>query len=416
MYILKATNIIDGTGAQPISKGIVVVKENKILFVGKEQDDTDNLDNTEIIDFGDRTLVPGMIDAHVHTSFNGEPDYWDIVLKQSESFRTLTSLRNVQADLIAGFTTLRVLGEKSHLDIALREAINKGIVTGPRVVCAGQNITVTAGHADLLLVSDIKYEQGLGGLVGVDGPEAVRKATRIQLKYGADLIKLLVTGGTMSEGSEPGLQHMSNEEIAAAVKEAKRVGKKVSAHAQGTEGIKNSVRAGVDTIEHGYFLDREGAQLMAKTGTYYVPTMAAGANMLKEGVREKLSEYVVHKALKAREARIKAFHMAMEEGVKIAVGTDSGSPFNKHGKNALELELMVSNGMSKLDAIKAAFQTTPQCLGIADKVGTLQSGMLADIVCLDKDPLQDIRNFNAVNFVMRDGEIVVKDGKSLLRV
>lgn len=411
MYVLKAAQVIDGTGSSPIKEGIVVVKDDRILFVGKEKDYTVNLDDATVHDFGENTLIPGMIDAHVHTSFNGEPDYWDIVFKQTESYRTITSLRNIHADLAAGFTTIRVLGEKSHLDIALRDAIKRGIIGGPRLVCAGQNITVTAGHADIWLVPDIKFEQGLGGVI-VDGAEAVRKATRQQLKNGADLIKLLVTGGVMSEGSEPGLQHMSNDEIIAAVEEAKRVGKKVAAHAQGTTGIKNSVRCGVDTIEHGFYLDREGARLMAEHGTFYVPTLAAGANMVREDIRDKLPKYVVYKSLQAREHAIKSFQMAMEEGVAIALGTDAGSPYNEHGNNALELELMVKAGMSELDAIKAATQTAAECLGIDDKVGVLKADKLADIVCVEGNPLEDIQVCRNIIFVMKGGEIAVKDGRS----
>ncbi len=418
MYVLKAGQVVDGTGKEPLSGAVVVVDGQRIVHVGApEEFGSGGLDgalaDAEVLDFGiGKTLMPGMIDSHLHTSFNGEPDYWDIVFKQTESFRTLTSLKNVQADLRAGFTTVRVLGEKSHLDIALRKAIEAGIVTGPRLVCAGQNITVTGGHADIWLTPDIRFEQGLGGVI-VDGPEEVRKAARQQLKAGADLVKLLVTGGVMSEGSEPGLQHMSEEEIAAAVNEAHRVGKRVAVHAQGTKGIQTSVRLGVDTVEHGYYLDREGADLMAKRGAYLIPTLTArDASAVHD---DKVPAYVLRKSKEAGEAVHRAFQYAREAGVRIAAGTDAGSPHNYHGRNARELELLVEFGMSPMEAVVAATKTAAECLAIGDKVGTLEQGKGADIICVDGDPLTDISACRKVGFVMKEGAVVVKDGSPLFR-
>lgn len=411
MYILRASRLVDGTGTGGAA-GMIVVDKDLIVYAGPQQGFTGNTAGAEILDFGDATLMPGMIDAHVHTSFNGEPDYWDIVLKQTESFRTLTSLRNVQSDLAAGFTTLRVLGEKSHLDIALRNAINRGIVTGPRLVCAGQNITVSSGHADIWLVPDIKYEQGLGGVI-VDGPDAVRRATRQQIKAGADLIKLLVTGGIMSEGSEPGLQHMSEEEMLVAVSEAHRIGKRVSAHAQGTRGIKSSVRNGIDSIEHGFYLDHEGATMMAGNGTFFVPTLAAGATMTSR--TDQVPAYVVRKSLEAQRSAANAVRLALDAGARIVTGTDAGSPYNYHGDNAQELELLVKAGMSEAQVIAAATQVAAQCLGIEHQVGTLEPGKQADIICVKGDPLKDISACRRVSFVMKGGQVVVSGGRPLFR-
>ncbi|MDP2872210.1 MAG: amidohydrolase family protein [Bacillota bacterium] len=265
------------------------------------------------------------VDAHVHTSFNGEPNYWDIVFQQTAPYRTLVSLRNIQRDLLAGFTALRVMGEKGFLDIALKRASDEGLMVAPRLVVAGQNITVTGGHADIWVAPGITYEEGLGGVI-VDGPDQIRKAARTQLKAGADLVKLLVTGGVMSEGSKPGLQHMSTGEIEVAVEEAHRLGKRVAAHAQGTSGIRTCVQAGVDSIEHGFHLDEEACEMMARAGTYYVPTLSAGAAMTRDGMSDRLPKYVVAKSLAARDAAVASFRMALAFGVRMAAGTDAGSP------------------------------------------------------------------------------------------
>ena len=414
MVILKAARVLDGNGAPAYAPGVVAIEGDRITYAGPPKKQlASGLRGAQVLDFGaDKTLMPGLIDAHVYTSFNGEPDYREIVMKQPESYRALSSLRNVQRDLAAGFTTLRVLGEKSHLDIALRNAIDQGLVTGPRLVCAGQNITVTGGHGDVWLVRDIQYEQGLSGVV-VDGPEAVRAAARRQLKAGADLIKLLVTGGIMSEGSLPAVQYMSQEEMLAAVSEAHRVGKRVAAHAQGATGIKNAIRAGIDTIEHGFYLDPEGAAMMADQGTYYVPTISSWATM--SDTYRDVPDYVIRKSREAREHSLHAFRRAVSAGVTVVAGTAAGSPYNYHGDNAQEMAFMVKAGLDEMQAILTATSMAAECLDVAGEVGTLEPGKLADVICVDGDPTQDITACQRVEFVMKGGAVVVRNGEPLFK-
>lgn len=413
MFILKSRYIIDGVKEKAMENGIIVVKGEKIEFVGEDSSFKGNRRGAEVIDFEEKTIMPGMMDAHVHPSFNGEPDFWDIVLTKTDPYRTVKALVNLQNDLIAGFTTIRALGEKSDIDIALREAIDQGLVKGPRMVCAGKNITVTGGHTDLNFVPDIKNEQGLGG-VTVDGTEEMQKAVRAQIKAGADLIKLMVTGGVTSKGSGPTTQYMSEEEISAAVKEAHNLGKKVTVHAQGAGGIKSSVLAGVDCIEHGYYLDREIASLMAEKGVFYVPTWKAGSSILKEEIKAQLPDYILEKAEKIKEVALDSFRYAIEENVSIVAGTDVGCPFNHHGENAQELELMVKAGLSEIEAIKTATKNAAVCFGVEEFTGTLETGKFADIICVDGNPLKDIKACQKVTFVMKNGEVVVNNGKSVL--
>jgi len=402
--LIRAGRIIDGLGGKPLENKTIRIEGKRIQSVINEKESCSDQTN-EIIDLSGYTVLPGLFDCHVHTSFNGEPNYYDIVLKQSVAYRTLTSLRNVQQDLEAGFTTIRVMGEKSHLDIALKKAIEEGIATGPRIVAAGQNITVTGGHADLWLAQDIQYVEGLGGIVA-DGPEAFRKAARTQLKYGADFIKLVVTGGVMSEGGDPGMPYLSYEEIRAAVEEAHRLGKKVAAHCHGVAGAKLSLEAGCDTIEHGTLLikDPRVIDLMAEKRIFLVPTLSTMASSPQEG--EPTYAFFLKKIQETRQFAMESIRYAIKAGVPIATGTDAGSPGNHHGDNARELEMLVQAGMSPMDAILAATKASSECVGLEDQVGTLQGGKYADLIAVKGDPLSNISILKNVAFVMKEGQIV----------
>ena len=409
MLILTADLLFNGTDGVLVKNGAVAVEGNLIAAVGELEELRAKYPEAEHVSLPGHTLMPGLIDAHLHVSFNGEPEYWDIVLKQTTPYRTLTGLRNVQRDLMAGFTSLRVMGEKSFLDIGLKKAINAGVAWGPRLVCSGQNLTVTGGHADITLVPEIRYEEGLGGII-IDGEDAFRKGTRQQIKAGADLIKLVFTGGMMSE-STPGLEHMSYEEARAAIVEAHRMGKKTAAHAQGTEGIKTCVRAGIDSIEHGCYLDEEGAAMMAANGTFLVPTLIAAFSMTNEKDLGNVPPYFLTKAKAAQERAVLALEYAQAAGVPIAMGTDVGSPFNRHGENAQELELMVKAGLHPVDVLRSATSQGAKCLGLAGKTGELKEGLLADIIAVPADPVADIAACRRVSFVMKDGVVYKKDGK-----
>jgi imidazolonepropionase-like amidohydrolase len=400
---VRAGRVIDGLEGKPIENRIILVKGKVIEWIGDESNCP--LGNMgQVFDLSGHTILPGLIDCHLHTSFNGESNYYDIVMKQSVAFRTLTSLRNVQKDLEAGFTTVRVMGEKSHLDLALKSAINEGIVRGPRIVAAGQNITVTGGHADLWLAPDIEYTEGLGGIIA-NGPEEFRRAARTQLKYGADFIKLVVTGGVMSEGGDPGMPYLSPEEIRAAVEEAHRLGKKVAAHCHGAAGARISVEAGVDTIEHGTLLIKgpDVVDRMAQKRTFLVPTLAVMAPVLERGDSYAFFE---RKSAEMRKYAKESVKYAIKAGVRIATGTDAGSPGNRHGDNARELEMLVEAGMSEMEAILAATKVASECVGLEDKIGTLEKGKFADLIAVKGDPLLDISILKDVRFVMKEGEVI----------
>jgi len=411
--MIKASNIIDGRGREPLQDKVIVIEGKTIEWMGDEAHYEGQRPDS-IIDLSGYTVLPGLIDCHLHTSFDGEPNYYDIVLKQSTPYRTLKSFHNALKDLRAGFTTIRVMGEKSHLDIALRDAIEEGIVEGPRIVAAGQNITVTGGHADLWLAPDIQYTEGLGGIIA-DGPEAFRKAVRYQIKYGADLIKLVVTGGIMSAGGDPGRAYIRPEEVRTAVDEAHFLGKKVAAHCHGAEGARIAVEAGCDTIEHGIFLVKEPdvIKMMAEKGVFLVPTLAA--NTPHRENMENLPDFYVKKRMETRQYRVKSFQSALNAGVPIATGTDAGSPDNHHGKNATELELMVDAGMSAIDVILAATRVSSACVGLEDKIGTLEVGKFADIIAVREDPVSNISALRNVEFVMKEGDVYVYEDKDVNR-
>lgn len=402
---LSADRVIDGTGAVIADTGVLVA-DGEILDIGPA-DAVGAFD--ERIDVPGGTLLPGLIDAHVHTSFNGEPSYMEIVYEMTTAERTLRSVRNARRDLHAGFTTIRVLGERSHLDVALREAIANGEIEGPRVVPAGQNLTVTGGHADLWAAHDIEYEQGLGGIM-VDGPMGFRRGAREQIKRGAEVVKLVVTGGVMSMGSDPGASHLAPDEIEAAVEEADRHGVMTAAHCHGADGARVSVEKGIDTIEHGTYLNRspEVIERMAEEGTFLVPTLSATEAMI-EGMREELPDPYVEKAEAGMGEGTESLRLAHEAGVPIACGTDAGSPANRHGENATELALMVEAGLTEMEAIVAATGTASRAVGRAETIGTLEPGKAADVIAVEGDPLEDIDLLRDVSLVMKGGTVVRDD-------
>jgi imidazolonepropionase-like amidohydrolase len=400
--VIRAARLIDGTGAAPIVNAVVVVTGNKITAVGS------NLPaptGAKVIDLGDVTLMPGMIDAHVHLLGRqlGEPGWEVSSVRDLNGYLAIRAAGHAEKTLLAGITKVRNVGAPNFDDIALRQAINEGNARGPRIRAAGHALGITGGHCD-----DNGYKPGVaqGGLMeGIaNGPEEVRAAVRYQVKYGADVIKVCATGGVLSEGDAVGATQYTYEELKAIVDEANKLDRKVAAHAHGTEGIKLATRAGVSSIEHGSFLDEGGARLMAQNGTYLVPTLSAVEtveNAAKSGVLKGLR---AEKALAAAAAARNAIKIALANHVLIAMGTDSG--VGKHGANAHELELMVNwGGMRPIDAITAATMGGARLLGWDKVIGSLETGKYADIIAVPGDPSQDISRVTHVGFVMKDGVI-----------
>lgn len=400
--ILKAARIIVGNGTAPIENGLIVIEDNKITAVGTS-DNVRLAANANVIDLGDATLMPGFIDAHTHIIGRvlGDPEGQNAMVRDYNSFGAILAVENSKKTLMAGFTTIRNVGAGGFDDLAIRKAINEGWIVGPRMLTAGHSLGITGGHCD-----ENGYKPGLADgdfKTGIaDGVDQVRAAVRYQIKYGADLIKTCATGGVLSEGDAVGVQQYSFEELKAMVDEAKQHERKVAAHAHGTEGIKVATRAGVASIEHGSFLDVEGAKLMKEKGTYLVPTLMAGEAVENLANKKFLTGLRAEKALAAAKAMRNAIKIAIANDVLIALGTDSG--VIPHGTNGQEFTLMIEwGGMKPLDAITAGTFNAAKLLGVDKTVGSLEVGKYADIVAVKGNPLSNIKSFVNVDFVMKNG-------------
>ncbi|MBV9956829.1 MAG: amidohydrolase family protein [Acidobacteria bacterium] len=405
---IKAARLIDGTGRPAITNGVVVVTDDRITAVGAA-DRVQIPSGARIIDLGDATLLPGFIDAHTHIIGRvlGDPDNDLSAVKDFPSFEAILGVENAQRTLLAGFTSIRNVGASNFDDFALRKAINEGWVVGPRMEAAGHAIGITGGHCD-----SNGYKPGLleGSIKDgiADGPEQVRAAVRYQVKYGADVIKTCATGGVLSQGDAVGATQYSFEELKALVDEATKLERKVAAHAHGTEGIKLAVRAGVSSIEHGSFLDEEGARMMAQRGTFLVPTLMAGETVERAAKNGVLTGLRAEKALAAAAAMRRAIKLAIADKVNIALGTDAG--VIPHGTNAHEFTLMVEwGGMSPMDSIIAGTMGGARLLGWDRNIGSLTVGKWADLAAVPGDPLKDIHQMERTIFVMKDGVVYRND-------
>ena len=409
IVVLKAAQIIDGTGAEPIKNGVIVVTDNKITAIGTSAN-VRIPSGARVIDLGNATLLPGFIDAHTHIIGRtlGDPAGDNARFRDYDSFGAILAVGNAEKTLMSGFTTIRNVGAGNFDDLALRKAINEGWVAGPRMLTAGHSLGITGGHCDdngfKPGAADGDFKTGIA-----DGVEQVRAAVRYQIKYGADLIKTCATGGVLSEGDAVGVQQYTFEELKAMVEEAHQHERKVAAHAHGTEGIKVAVRAGVASIEHGSFLDEEGAKLMAEKGTVLVPTLMAGETVERLAKGGILKGFRAEKALAAAAAMRKGIRIAVANNVKIALGTDAG--VIPHGTNGHEFTLLVEwGGMTPMQSIVAGTMTGATLLGLEKNIGSLTVGKYADIVAVSGDPLKDIKRMESSVFVMKNG-MIYKDGK-----
>jgi imidazolonepropionase-like amidohydrolase len=350
-----------------------------------------------VIDLGDVTLLPGLMDAHTHLGYDLEGDWVNRPVKETPADIALRAARNARLTLHAGFTTVRDVGSGGFADVALMRAIDRGFVEGPHVIPAGHALGITGGHCDLTGfapgIAETGPEEGIA-----DGPEGVLRALRYQVKHGAHVIKFCATAGVLSFEGPVGAQQFSDEEMRTIVEEATRHGLKVAAHAHGTEGIKAAVRAGVSSIDHGSMLDDEAVRLMVEHGTYLVPTSYLASvidvDALPPPIRSK-AEFVLPRA---RESLGKA----IASGVKIAYGTDAG--VFPHGDNGKEFAVLVERGMTPIEAIRTATVYAADLLGVADR-GRIAEGMRADLVAVRGDPLDDVRVLEDVVFVMKSGTV-----------
>jgi len=402
--VLRAARLIDGTGAAPIENAIVVVTDDHIVAAGR-QGSVSIPAGARTIDLGNATLLPGFIDAHTHIVGRtlGDPAGDDALVRDYGSFGAVLGVANANKTLMAGFTTIRNVGASNFDDMAIRKAINDGFIAGPRMQNAGHALGITGGHCD-----ENGFRPGLADgdiRTGIaDGPDQVRAAVRYQAKYGADVIKTCATGGVLSEGDAVGVPQYTYEELKAMVDEATKLERKVAAHAHGTEGIKIAVRAGVASIEHGSFLDEEGAKMMVQHGTYLVPTLSAAEAVEKAVNSGALKGLRAEKGLAAAASVRNSVKIAVRNGVPIALGTDAG--VGQHGANGHEFTLMVEwAGMTPMQAINAGTLNGAKLLGWDKRIGSLSAGKLADIVAVPGDPTRDIRALERPVFVMKNGVV-----------
>jgi len=411
---IRAGTLIDGTGAAPVKNAVILVQGDRITAVGTN---VPVPAGATVVDLSGATVLPGFIDAHVHLAFRtiGDGDWQHAGLTEMSSQLALLGAAHAQQTLEAGFTTVRVVGTAHFGDIALRNAINAGWIPGPRIVAAGISFGIRGGHCDEtngLQPDALDHEGGIE--VGVaDGIEEVRNAVRYMVKYGADVIKICATGGVLSLTDSAGVQQYTEDEMRAIVETATQLDRRVAAHAHGTAGIKAAVRAGVTSIEHGSILDAEAVALMKQHGTWLVPTLLAGFTVESLATAGRLPAPIAAKALAIAPRMHNSFKLAVDAGVKIALGTDAG--VMKHGTNAREFTLMVRWGMTPMQAIVAGTSNGATLLGLERDVGTVAVGKRADIVAVTGDPLQNIQVLEHVDFVMKDGKVFKRDGQVLGR-
>ena len=404
-YVLKAARLFDGKSNALVNPGVVVVTDGKIVAAGTSAAIPAG---AETIDLGDATLLPGFIDAHTHLTEMYREDYARAALDGLQKpipEMALDASVNARITLMAGITTVRDVGSRDYLDAGLRNAIHGGVVPGPRMLVAVHAIGATGGHCD-----ETGYRAGVFGKETgpeegvINGADQARQAVRLAHKYGATVIKTCATGGVLSLADAVDTPQLTQEELNAIVDEAHALKLKTAAHAHGAEGAKRAIRAGIDSIEHGSFLDEEALNLMKQRGTFYVPTLMAAqglSDQISKGV--SIPPPILVKANAAIAAIHQTFQKALGMGIRIGLGTDAA--VYPHGRNPEEFHQMVDLGMKPIDALKAGTSADAELLGLADKIGTLEPGKLADVVAVPGDPVENIRATEHVFFVMKEGVI-----------
>ncbi|MCC2548164.1 amidohydrolase family protein [Hymenobacter sp. BT175] len=400
---LHCGRLLDVRSGRLLSEQTITVEKGRITAVQAGYQGAATAAD-KVVDLKNRTVLPGLIDCHVHVEGETSKDNFLKEFTQNPADVAYESLSHVRITLLAGFTTVRDLGG-SGINVSLRNAIARGQVVGPRIITAGKAISGTGGHMD----PTNGYRQDLMGVPGpadgvINSPDQGRQAVREQYKRGADLIKIASTGGVLSVAKDGSAPQMTEEEIRAVVETARDLGLSVACHAHGAEGMKRAVRAGVTSIEHGTLMDDETMKLMRKMGTWYVPTITAGKSVADSAkIKNYYPPLVTPKALAIGPKLQGTFARAYKAGVKIAFGTDAA--VFRHGVNALEFRYMVEAGMPPLEAIQAATTSAAELLGRTADLGALEAGKLADVIAVEGNPLQDINVLQQVRFVMKDGVV-----------
>ena len=393
--LIRNVNLIDGLGGEPQRDWAVVVEGERISWLGPTAH-APAFGEGLVVDGGGQTLMPGLINCHAHLCNDGAADLFGQVLNDSVSIATIRGVLNAKLALQAGITTIRDCGAASQIAIEIAKAVDQGLIDGPRVRAAGRVVTMTGGH---------------GHFIGreADGPDEVRKAVRAEIKGGAHFIKVMATGGVLTPGVDPSQTTFQLDELEAAVEEAHKAGRPAASHAIGNRGIKNALKAGIDSVEHGFYLDSEAIDLALKNDSFLVPTLIAVDQIVNNGSKRGIPEWVVRKAESESGHHRESFVMAVKSGVKIAAGTDAGTPFNPHGDLALELAKMVEFGLPPMFALVAATSNAARLLRMQDQIGSIEQGKQADLLLVPGDPLADIAVTQRPTFVMKGGRVVRDD-------
>ncbi len=387
--VLIGASLIDGTGAEPARGRAVVVEGGRIASVVDEA----RAPRGRRIDLSGCTLLPGLINSHVHLCLGAEANPVGVLQNEPATMTALKMLVRARETVEAGVTTVRDLAGRDYVELSVRRAVAEGLFPWPRILAAGRAVCMTGGH---------------GNFFGreADGPDDVRKAVREQLKAGVDVIKLIATGGVMTAGVEPGSPQLTLEEMRAAVEEARKAGRLTAAHAQGSAGIADAVEAGITTIEHGIFLTDEIIATMKRKGVFLVPTLAAPAAISIGGLAAGIPEFMVRKSDAVISHHVSSFQRAAKAGVRIAAGADSGTPLNLHGSLLPELDLMVKYGMSPLESIRSATTVAADALGLGGETGRVAEGYAADLLAVAGQPAERIGALADVRLVLARGAII----------
>ncbi len=387
--VLSGARIIDGTGTEPVRGRSVVVESGVITAVV----DDARAPRGHGMDLAGYTLLPGLINCHVHLCFGAEADPVRPLREEPLALTAIKALLRARETARAGVTTVRDLGGREYVEIAARRAIQDGLIDGPRILAAGRPVCMTGGHGHWLGRE-------------ADGPDDARKAVREQLKAGADVIKIIATGGVMTPGVEPGSPQMTFEEMRAAIEEARKAGRRTAAHAMAATGISEAIDAGITSIEHGVFLTEEIVAHMRRDGTFLVPTLNAPTAIAAGGLAAGIPPFMVRKSEQVVPAHVASFQLAHRAGVRIAAGADSGTPLNFHGSLLPELMLMVKYGMTPLEAIRSATVTAAECLGLGEVTGRVAPGYAADLIAVAGDPAERIEALADLKLVLVNGRAI----------
>ena len=400
--VLKAARMIDGKSNTVVENAIVVIEKEKIISAGAGASIPAG---ASVIDLGNVTILPGLIDCHDHLTADPEDSGYNS-LGVSVPAQALHGASNARKTLEAGFTTVRNVGAGAYTDVALRDAVRDGDFEGPRMLVSGPALGITGGHCDSnLLPPEFHFkEDGVA-----DGPWEARAKVREVIKYGADVIKICASGGVLSKGDLPGTPQYTPEEMSAIVQEAHRLGRKVAAHAHGTQSIKEAVIAGVDSIEHASMIDEEGIRLAKEKGTFLVMDIYNDDFILQHGAEVGMLPESLEKEKQIGQLQRDNFSKAFRGGARMAFGSDGG--VYPHGDNARQFFYMVKYGMTPMQAIQAATSQAAELIGWEDQVGTIEAGKYADIIAVREDPLQNIRALETVHFVMKGGVIIKNETK-----